>query len=38
MEHSPEVTGPPPRRGPSVDLDPGGIVMGKSRTGNSASS
>src|SRR5687768_11932875 len=30
MEHSPEGTGPPPRRGPSVDLDPTGIVTGKS--------
>jgi hypothetical protein len=30
MEHSPESTGPPPRRGPSVDLDPSGIVTGKS--------
>jgi len=30
MEHSPEGTGPPPRRGPSVDLDPSGIVTGKS--------
>src|SRR3954467_12212896 len=29
-EHSPEGTGPPPRRGPSVDLDPNGIVTGKS--------
>src|SRR4029453_4162781 len=28
MEHSPE--GPPPRRGPSVDLDPTGIATGKS--------
>src|SRR5438132_11416346 len=28
MEQSPE--GPPPRRGPSVDLDPTGIVTGKS--------
>src|SRR5205823_13032562 len=27
MEQSPE--GPPPRRGPSVDLDPTGIVTGK---------
>src|SRR5258706_10441732 len=27
MEHPPE--GPPPRRGPSVDLDPTGIVTGK---------
>src|SRR5688500_20172448 len=27
---SPEGTGPPPRRGPSVDLDPTGIVTGKS--------
>jgi chlorite dismutase len=30
MEHSPGGTGPPPRRGPSVDLDPNGIVTGKS--------
>ena len=30
MKHSPEGTGPPPRRGPSVDLDPTGIVTGKS--------
>ncbi|MGH9255756.1 MAG: chlorite dismutase family protein, partial [Vicinamibacterales bacterium] len=30
MEHSPEGTSPPPRRGPSVDLDPTGIVTGKS--------
>jgi len=29
MEHSPGDTGPPPRRGPSVDLDPTGIVTGK---------
>jgi chlorite dismutase len=29
-EPSPEHTGPPPRRGPSVDLDPSGIVTGKS--------
>jgi chlorite dismutase len=29
MEHPPEVTGPPPRRGPSVDLDPSGVVTGK---------
>jgi chlorite dismutase len=29
-EPSPEPTGPPPRRGPSVDLDPTGIVTGKS--------
>ena len=29
MEHSPEPTGPPPRRGPSVDLDPNGMVTGK---------
>ena len=29
MEHSPEGTGPPPRRGPSVDLDPTGIATGK---------
>jgi chlorite dismutase len=30
MDHAPEVTAPPPRRGPSVDLDPNGIVTGKS--------
>ena len=30
MEHSPGGTEPPPRRGPSVDLDPTGIVTGKS--------
>jgi chlorite dismutase len=30
MEHAPEGTGPPPRRGPSVELDPPGIVTGKS--------
>lgn len=30
MEQSPGDTGPPPRRGPSVDLDPNGIVAGKS--------
>ena len=29
-EHSPVDTAPPPRRGPSVDLDPAGIVTGKS--------
>ena len=29
MEDSPERTGPPSRRGPSVDLDPTGIVTGK---------
>ncbi len=29
MEQSPERTGPPARRGPSVDLDPTGIVTGK---------
>jgi chlorite dismutase len=29
MEHSSETTGPPPRRGPSVDLDPSGIVTGR---------
>ena len=28
MEHAPD--GPPPRRGPSVDLDPTGIATGKS--------
>ena len=30
MDHPPETTGPPHRRGPSVDLDPSGIVTGKS--------
>jgi chlorite dismutase len=30
MEHPPDPAGPPPRRGPSVDLDPTGIVTGKS--------
>ena len=30
MEHSPEGTRPPSRRGPSVDLDTTGIVTGKS--------
>jgi chlorite dismutase len=30
MGHSPEDTGSPPRRGPSVDVDPHGIVTGKS--------
>jgi chlorite dismutase len=30
MEPPPERTGPPPRRGPSVELDPTGIVTGKS--------
>jgi len=30
MDHSHGDTGPPPRRGPSVDLDPHGIVTGKS--------
>ena len=30
MEHSPEGSGPAPRRGPSVDLDPTGIVTSKS--------
>ena len=30
MGHSPEDTGPQPRRGPSVDLDPHGIVTAKS--------
>ena len=30
IEHSPESTVPPSRRGPSVDLDPTGIVTGKS--------
>jgi chlorite dismutase len=30
MGHSPEDTGPQPRRGPSVDVDPHGIVTGKS--------
>ena len=29
MEHAPERIGPPPRRGPSVDLDPNGIVTSK---------
>jgi chlorite dismutase len=29
MEHSPEGAGPPPRRGPSVDIDPSGVVTGK---------
>jgi chlorite dismutase len=29
-EPPPERTGPPPRRGPTVDLDPAGIVTGKS--------
>src|SRR5215475_12407198 len=29
MEHSPGDTGRPPRRGPSVDLDPTGIVAAK---------
>ena len=29
MEHSPKGSGPPPRRGPIVDLDPTGIVTGK---------
>ena len=29
-EHSPDGSGPAPRRGPSVDLDPNGIVSGKS--------
>src|SRR5262245_58183648 len=29
MDHSHGDTGPPPRRGPSVDLDPHGIVTGK---------
>ena len=38
MERSPEGIGPPPRRGPSVDLDPTGIVTGKSRTGSGTSS
>ncbi len=28
-EHPPEGAGPQPRRGPSVDLDPTGIVTGK---------
>jgi chlorite dismutase len=31
MDHSPRETGPQPRRGPSVDLDPSGSVTGKSR-------
>jgi chlorite dismutase len=30
MDHSREGAGQPPRRGPSVDLDPNGIVAGKS--------
>jgi chlorite dismutase len=30
MEQPPGDTGPPPRRGPSVDLDPNGVVAGKS--------
>ncbi|MDQ3420072.1 MAG: chlorite dismutase, partial [Acidobacteriota bacterium] len=30
MEHSPKGTDAPPRRGPSVDLDPTGIVAGRS--------
>jgi chlorite dismutase len=30
MEHSPRESGPPPRRGPSVDLDPSGNITGKS--------
>jgi chlorite dismutase len=29
MEHSSKGSGPPPRRGPIVDLDPTGIVSGK---------
>ena len=29
MEHPPEGTVPPTRRGPSVDLDPSGVVTGK---------
>jgi chlorite dismutase len=29
MDHSPPDTSPPPRRGPSVDLDPSGRVTGK---------
>jgi chlorite dismutase len=29
MDHSPESSGAPPRRGPIVDLDPTGIVSGK---------
>ena len=29
-ESPPAPTGPPPRRGPVVDLDPTGIVTGKS--------
>jgi hypothetical protein len=28
IEHSPGETGPPPRRGPSVDIDPTAIVTG----------
>ncbi len=30
MEHSPRDAGQPPRRGPSVDLDPSGSLTGKS--------
>jgi chlorite dismutase len=30
MDHLPGDAGPPPRRGPSVDLDPHGILTGKS--------
>jgi hypothetical protein len=37
-EPSAERTGPPPRRGPAVDLDPTGIVTGKSPDSNAASS
>jgi chlorite dismutase len=29
MEHPSEGDGPPPRRGPSVDLDPSGVFSGK---------
>ena len=29
MDHAPEAVRPSPRRGPSVDLDPNGIVSGK---------
>ena len=36
--HALEAPAPPPRRGPSVDLDPTGIVTGKAPTGNAASS
>lgn len=29
MEHAPGMSGPTPRRGPSVDLDPNGVMAGK---------